>query len=146
MITRHAIAWGEEFRFLYDHRVTRVPIDPNGIDWILDFLAMQYEYDTNERIVAVCGGGDLPRFVFARSAEGCIWRFPVDLPEGVVSSVAKLAGREPGLSRGWGEAPETPERLVMMARLLGVEFDPSHCGHELIEQAGALLAEVWTLR
>ena len=121
-------------------------IDPNGIDSILEFLSMQYEYDTNERIVAVCGGGDLPRFVFARSAEGCIWRFSADLPEQVVSSVAKLAGREPGLSRGWGEAPPTPERLVMMARLLGIEFDPSHCGPLRIERAGSLLAEVWTLR
>ncbi len=128
--------------------MNRVPIDPNGIDSILDFLAMHYEYDANGRIVAVCGGGDLPRFVFARSAEGCIWRFPADLPEQVVASVAKLAGREPGLpqSWGWGEAPATPERLVMMARLLGVEFDPSNCGPELIEGAGALLAEVWTLR
>ena len=125
--------------------MTRVPIDPNGIDWILDFLAMRYEYDANERIVAVCAGGDLPRFVFARSAEGCIWRFPADLPEPVVSGVAKLAGREPGLSRRWGEVQATPERLAMMARLLGVEFDPSDCDHELIERAGALVAEVWTL-
>ncbi len=123
-----------------------MPIDTNGIDSILDFLAMQYKYDANGRIVGVCGGGDLPRFVFARSAEGCIWRFPADLPEQVVSSVAKLAGREPGLSPSWGEVPATPERLVMMARLLGVEFDPSDCAHERIEGVGLLLAEVWTLR
>ena len=126
--------------------MNRVPIDPNGIESILDYLAMKYEYDRNGRIVAVCGGGDLPRFVFARSAEGCIWRFPVDLPEGVVSSVARLAGREPGLSGGWGEEPPPPERLVMMARLLGIEFDPRHCDHKLIEAAGTPLAEVWTLR
>ncbi len=122
-----------------------MPNDPNGIDWILDYLAMQYEYDANQRIVAVCGGGDLPRFVFARSAEGCVWRFSADLPEQVVSSVAKLAGREPGLAQSWGEVQTTPERLVMMARLLGIEFDPGDCGHELIERAGVRVAEVWTL-
>jgi hypothetical protein len=114
-----------------------------GIDLILEFLTHHYEMDARGRLQGVRRGGGLPRFVFARSAEGCLWRYRMDIDAGTVVRIARLAGRE----RGWpvfeGEAPPPPERLEMIARMLGEGGVAAPASREVIRRSGTLWAEVW---
>ncbi len=55
-----------------------------------------------------------PRFVFARTRQGCIWRFREDLNGQTLRDLARLAGREL-------PSNELPERLEPMRRVLGAE-------------------------
>ena len=88
-----------------------------GLDAILETLNAHYMFDARGRISEARAEGVLPRFVLGRAAEGCIWRFRFDLVEGVVASLSRIAGREPG-ARFDGELPAPPERLVALERLL----------------------------
>ena len=114
-----------------------------GLGAVLETLNAHYTFDANGRIVGTHDGGVLPRFVLGRAAEGCVWRFRSDLNDGIVASLARLAGREPG-ARFDGELPAPPERLVVLGRLL----DGPTSGHEvpqrqLITRAGVTCGEIW---
>ena len=117
----------------------------NGLELIIESLAMRYEYDEVGRIVRVLGDGILPRFVLGRSLEGCVWRFAADLESDRVKAVARLAGREPGSPITGGGLPPPPERLVMIERLLSPEEAEICTEHEVVEGNGLAIAELWTI-
>jgi hypothetical protein len=123
-----------------------LPLPPNRLDRVLEVLAIAYEYDEHGRMLGVRGGGVSPRFVFCRAPEGCVWRFRAGLPQNTVSKIAKLAGREPGLALQAGRAPAPPERLAMIAGLLGESPDAGRFEREALLADGQLEAEIWTLR
>jgi len=117
----------------------------SGLDLILDDWSKRFVFDSEGRLVALRIGGVPPRLIFARSAEGCVWRLRADLPLEQVGGIAKLAGRERGwrASEGNGADPPPPERLVMIARLLGGPDSPAPYVRESIVEGGILRAEVW---
>jgi len=114
-----------------------------------DELTHRYEANEAGRLVGDRSGGRPPRFVFARSAEGCIWRFRSDVERERVLGIAKLAGRERGFERPdpatsdaqW--SPALPERLVMIARLLGSDREPASFVREAIFRKDAMFVEIW---
>jgi hypothetical protein len=114
-----------------------------------DLVMNRFEMDETGRLVGECGGGGVPRFLFGRSAEGCLWRFRDDLDRERVASLAKLAGRERAVARaGHDSRPASPigappERLVMMARCLGREGRPAEFVREEIVSDGRRIAELW---
>ena len=99
--------------------------------------------DGSGRLMVDRSGGVPPRVIFARSAEGCLWRFRSDLSNELIAAVAKLAARE----RGWPDSsegtPPPPDRLIMMARILGDVARPADCVREPIVRNGELCAEIW---
>jgi hypothetical protein len=96
-----------------------------GMKLLLEELAQRYVFDAKARIVTSRSDGIPPRFVLARSEEGCLWRFRVDCPSDLVIRVARLAAREAGFPIG-GEGPiPPPERLVMIERLFA-EIHPEN--------------------
>lgn len=117
---------------------------PAGLESILDQVTRRYETDDLGRLVQDRSGGVPPRFLFGRSAEGCIWRFGVQLERERLIGLAKLAARE----RGWIERqdaePAPPERLVMMARMLGESGEAAAADRETLVREGRLHAEIWT--
>lgn len=119
-----------------------------GLERALEVLAMRYEYDEKGRIDGASDAGNLPQFVWARSAEGTVWRFRSDLGDAIVSGVAKLAGRERGWCLEGNENPPPPERLEMIGRLLagGRAAGPPH--REFVTQKTNgrtdLVAEIWS--
>lgn len=119
-----------------------VPV--SGLDLILEFLEQTYQSDGAGRLTAIRSGGVPPRFIFARSAEGCLWRFRSDLSKALVVETAKLAGRERSGSEWEGEAPPPPERLVMMARMLGEADSPAVAERMVIRREGRVEAEIWS--
>ena len=82
-----------------------------------------------------------PRFVFARTRGGCLWRFREDLPVEVVTRLARLAAREPGAAADSSAGQAEPERLVMMIRCLDPDREraPRHRRFEL--EAGLMVDE-----
>jgi hypothetical protein len=116
-----------------------------GLDLILGVLKERYLTDARGRLRGLRSGGVPPRFVFGRSAEGSLWRFSSDLEDETVIAVAKLAGRERGWPDWSGSAPAPPDRLVMMARMLGAEGLPAAWAREEIRTAGRLRAEIWSI-
>lgn len=117
---------------------------PNGLGVILQLLGERYEFDEVGRLVRVLSDGILPRFVLGRSAEGCIWRFAAGIESDCVTSVARLAGREPGFPLVSGTRPPPPERLVMIERLLSPGATTASTGYEALTQNGVLNSEIWT--
>ncbi len=122
-------------------------VGPVGLVELDGILTARYEADARGRLVGVRGGGFPPRFVLARCAEGCTWRFGAGLPERIVAEVAKLAGREPGLEpeRAGVDGARPPERLAVIARALCGELDARRFERLPIERAGRVHAELWTL-
>ena len=114
------------------------------LDRILGLWAQRYHMDARGRLDRALSGGVPPRFVIGRSAEGCLWRFRADLGDELISAIARLAGRERGWSDWEGEAPPPPERLVMMARLLGDGGLAAPSEREAILVTGRLAAETWS--
>jgi hypothetical protein len=136
--------------------MTSIPFDSpfeeeSGLDFVLRNLTGSYPLTDRGRMVGISGGGVPPRFIFARSKEGCLWRFRGDLATDLVEGISKLAGRE----RGWtpldsGEGfdstvdPASPDRLVMFARLLGGGTrDPAPFRRVPYFRDDVLLAEIW---
>ncbi|MFP6655900.1 MAG: hypothetical protein VCB25_09745 [Myxococcota bacterium] len=116
----------------------------NGLEAILHLLGERYEFDEVGRLVRMLSDGILPRFVLGRAAEGCIWRFAASLESDCVTSVARLAGREPGFPHDSEVRPPPPERLVMIERLLSFGPPAPSADYEALTQNGVLLAELWT--
>jgi len=116
---------------------------PLGLGLILDQIDGRYRIDESGRLVLDRCGGVPPRFIFARSAEGCLWRFRSDLPNQLISGLAKLAARERGWPDSWEGTPPPPDRLIMMARLLGGSASPAESVREPIVHIGELHGEIW---
>jgi hypothetical protein len=120
-----------------------------GLTAVLETLNAHYTFDSIGRIVSRCNGGVLPRFVLGRAAEGCVWRFRSDLDEGMVASLARLAGREPG-ARFDGELPAPPERLMALERLLppipGLDGPArSTASRDCVTRDGVTVGEIWRI-
>lgn len=114
-----------------------------ALEALVAHLTQHYESDLLGRIVASEPRARVPRFVLARAAEGCVWRFGSGLPDAVVIAVARLAGREPGLG---GRAPRDappPERLAMMERLFAQAGLPVSVERELVRRADVEIGELW---
>ena len=81
-------------------------------------LEDRFELDAMGRIpTRLTSGAPTPRFVFARTPLGNAWRFREDLDGTSVRDLARLAAREPAITREvWGHAP--PERLEPLRRVL----------------------------
>jgi hypothetical protein len=122
------------------------PSPTTDLESLIKILASRFEYDTLERIVASRTDGVAPRFVFARSAEGCAWRFGCGVEEEVVIGLARLAARELGLGTSAPGAAAPPERLEMMRRRLEDAGGSVEVRRELIEREGRTLGEIWSLR
>jgi len=116
---------------------------PLGLESILDQVKEQYRSDDSGRLVVDRSGGLPPRFLFARSAEGCLWRFRSDLSDELISALAKLAARERGWPGSWEGTPPPPDRLIMMARILGGSAGPAESVREPIVRSGELHGEIW---
>ena len=99
-----------------------------GIDVLVRELERRYVFDAQGRIAGLRSEGIPPRFVLGRAAEGCLWRFRVDLPPSLVRDVARLAGREPGFPIGAEGPIPPPERLVMIERLFHANGMPHDAG------------------
>ena len=120
-----------------------------GLDVVLETLTAHYMFDARGRISGTVVEGVLPRFVLGRAVEGCVWRFRADLMEGIVASLARLAGREPG-ARFDGELPAPPERLVALGRLLA---PPESLHGEMraslsrisVTRSGVMVGEIWRI-
>ena len=117
-----------------------------GLESLINVMASRFEYDTLQRIVASRTDGVVPRFVFARAAEGCAWRFGSGEEEAVVIAVARLAAREPGLGASSAGAGPPPERLEMIRRRLEDGGGSVEVLCDRIEREGRLLGEIWSLR
>lgn len=116
-----------------------------GLLVIADLLECRFEFDTSGRILHRKGVGVSPRFVLGRAAEGCIWRFRVDIGQQLVGRLARLAGREAAFPfDGERPAPE-PERLVMIERLLGVDRAKQSTRHERVSKGGVPVGELWEI-
>ncbi len=114
-----------------------------GLAVVLETLKAHYTFDEIGRIVSQRDGGVLPRFVLGRAVEGCVWRFRSDLNDGIVVSLARLAGREPG-ARFDGELPAPPERLMALGRLLdGVSAGREAAQRVLVTRAGVTCGDLW---
>lgn len=116
-----------------------------GIDAILETLNSQYSFDARGRIQAARLDGILPRFVLGRAAEGCIWRFRAGLDEATVAALARLAGRESGVSFE-GELPAPPERLFALSRILtdaGAGDSGAAPRRSAITREGVVRGELW---
>ena len=114
-----------------------------GLAVVLETLKAHYTFDEIGRIVSQRDGGVLPRFVLGRAVEGCDWRFRSDLNDGIVVSLARLAGREPG-ARFDGELPAPPERLMALGRLLdGVSAGREAAQRVLVTRAGVTCGDLW---
>lgn len=114
-----------------------------GLGAVLETLSAHYTFDSSGRIAGASDGGVLPRFVLGRALEGCVWRFRSDLDQGIVVSLARLAGREPG-ARFDGELPAPPERLVALGRLLdGTPPGGGEVLRELVTRSGVTCGELW---
>jgi hypothetical protein len=86
----------------------------NTLDLLLRHLDALYVYDARGRIVR-CNQPELsapaaPRFHFASSPVGNLWRMRADLEPELVRRLAELAGRE-ALAGSRGESPERGEFL-----------------------------------
>ena len=120
-----------------------------GLAVVLETLSAHYMFDARGRISQGVDGGVLPRFVLGRAAEGCVWRFRSDLTEGIVASLARIAGREPGAFFD-GELPAPPERLVVLGRLLA---PPESLHGDIrtslsrisVTQSGVVVGEIWRI-
>jgi hypothetical protein len=133
------------FSIVYDCSMVRAVSElPLGLELILGQIDERYRLDDLGRLVVDRSGGLPPRFIFARSAEGCLWRFRFDLSEKLIGGLAKLAARERGWPDSWEGMPPQPDRLVMMARLLGEPFGPVEAIREPILLRGELHGELWT--
>lgn len=64
------------------------------------------------------GEGAPPRFRFARTRLGCLWRFAADEPPEVVRGLARYAALEGPVSEPVDTRPAAPERLEPMRRVL----------------------------
>lgn len=122
------------------------PDTVGGLNRVLEELDSRYEYDSNGRITNVRGAGISPRFVFARAAEGCIWRFSANLAPDRITAVARLAARESGFAIVGEKPVPPPERLVMIERLLAVEGARAETHHEVLTRDGVGIAELWTIQ
>jgi len=115
------------------------------LESLINVLVSRFEYDTRERIVTSRTDGVAPRFVLARAAEGCAWRFGCSVPEELVVSVARLAAREPGLGEALPEAAAPPERLEMIRRRLEDAGEAVDVQCEVVERDGRSMGEIWSL-
>jgi hypothetical protein len=117
----------------------------SGLEALIAHLDARYATDERGRLSDSRTEGILPRFVLGRSAEGCVWRFRVDLDSASVTAIARLAAREPGASYSDEDSALPPERLVMMERLLATEGVPVSSRREILERGGRAVAELWTI-
>lgn len=127
-----------------------------GLEYVVEAIEQRFRVDSDGRLVMTHLGANVPRFVLGRAAEGCIWRFAADLPESQIRAIAKLAGREKGCAFG-GEGPAPPERLVMIARLLGpiASSGPNDTRgqdhvvptphRETMTNSGKIVGELWSI-
>lgn len=112
----------------------------SGLARAAEHLMQRYAADSTGRLVENRDGGVPPRFVLARAAEGCIWRFRAGLDDDVVRRIAKLAGRE----RGAVQAERgPPERLAAIAAVLGPPGEPVEFRYEAIGDDASSVAEIW---
>ena len=93
------------------------------LDWLLGHLDAMYAHDARGRLCArrAPAEGPPPRFVFARTRLGCVWRFSAAMRPETVRALARLAGQEPGAALVPGERPAPPDRLEPMRRALEAE-------------------------
>ncbi|MFK7895030.1 MAG: hypothetical protein AB8G23_04290 [Myxococcota bacterium] len=140
---------------------TRRGTDRTGLETLVEALERRFVLDAEGRLSAdAAAGAPVPRFVLGRAAEGCVWRFAADLSPRQIQSVAKLAGREKGCEM-IGESTLPPERLVMIARLLGEGTQSVGVGvgedvgvgengvvptprREFIREGGSIVGELWS--
>ena len=115
-----------------------------GLDTIIETLETRYQYDGNGRITAALKNPAIPRFVFGRSEEGCVWRFGEHIDIDQVNALARLAGREIG-ARMEGQSMPPPERLVVIERLLSGTGNEVKAHHEVLTSHGLAVAELWTI-
>jgi hypothetical protein len=97
-----------------------------ALDWMELHLRCLYHHDAAGRIVAARqpGGRSDVLFHLARTPLGNLWRFGARLEPGLVSDLARLAGREPALSSPLDEPPPAPERAEALRRSLSAVFGP----------------------
>ena len=137
---------GYDFSIVYHQAMVRAANElPLGLELILEQIREQYHLDDSGHLVVDRSGGLPPRFIFARSAEGCLWRFRSDLSNELIGGLAKLAARERGWPDSWAGrvAPPLPDRLIMMARILGGSAGPAKSVREPIVRSGELRGEIW---
>ncbi|MBK7951231.1 MAG: hypothetical protein IPK00_21350 [Deltaproteobacteria bacterium] len=122
-----------------------------GLASVLETLTAHYTFDADGRIVRSRSEGLPPRFVLGRAAEGCLWRFGVDLARRPTVELARLAARERGV-RFDGELHAPPERLAALERLLSStgpadagDLDRPRLRRQLITRDGVVVGELWTM-
>ena len=125
-------------------RETDVSMEPTGLERVTEILRQRFGCDDRGRFITSRSGDTIPRFVLARSREGCLWRFRHDLVPELVSRLSRLAGREGPLPRLAADEVAPPERLHAIQALLDPSGgDGSAPRREGIEHQGVLIAELW---
>jgi hypothetical protein len=108
----------------------------HDLEFIGALLDARYPMSDGERIDLTDGLSAAPLFVLGRTRLGCVWRFRTDVPVELVRGVAKLAGREPGLTDSPLTAPP-PERMAPILNLLSACGAGSDAIRELVLQDSA---------
>lgn len=92
----------------------------SDLDWLQAHFEALYRFDDQGRMTmrSAPGQGAPPRFHFARTKLGAIWRFAETLPASAIRELARYAALEPGIDLDAAHVPTPPDRLEPMRRVL----------------------------